>query len=454
MSRGSVLFVDDEPELRDSAGDWLAVSGFDVRLAADARVALDQLASQRFDVLVTDVRMPGMDGLALLDAVRRIDIRLPVVLLTGHGDVPLAVDAMRRGAHDFLEKPYDADHLVAVLDRAVAERRLHGELERLQQAATASYDLETRLVGSAPAIALLRERIRQLADVNVDVLIMGETGTGKEVVARALHDMGRRRARPFVALNCAAIPESVFEAELFGHERGAFTGAVQGRTGRIAHADGGTVFLDEIESMPLALQAKLLRVIQERIVEPIGSNRQMPVDVRFIAATKVDLKSEGQAGGFRSDLFFRLSTVSLSLPPLRERREDIAVLFAHLCNEAARRHAVEMPRLPGNLLASLAAAAWPGNVRELKAVAERCVLGLPLEIGSAGTAAGVTLDVQASLPQQVASFEAAVIRHALDAHAGNVQAASLMLGVPRRTLSEKIARLGLRESGGSHDEAG
>ncbi|WP_157017962.1 sigma-54-dependent transcriptional regulator [Mesorhizobium xinjiangense] len=444
MSRGAILFVDDEPELRESAGEWLTVSDFDVCLAADAGEALGLLSAERFDALVTDVRMPGMDGLALLDAIRRTDIRLPVILLTGHGDVPLAVDAMRRGAHDFLEKPYDADHLVAVLDRAVAERRLHGELERLRKTSDTTSDLETRLVGSAASIALIRERIRQLADVNVDVLIMGETGTGKEVVARALHDTGRRRARPFVALNCAAIPESVFEAELFGHERGAFTGAVQARTGRIAHADGGTVFLDEIESMPPALQAKLLRVIQERIVEPIGSNRQMPVDVRFIAATKVDLKAESEAGGFRSDLYFRLSTVTLAIPPLRERREDIALLFVHLCNEAAKRHSLEPPAVPANLLAALGTAAWTGNVRELKAAAERCVLGLPLDIGPQDGTGAAELNGQASLPQQVAAFEAAVIRQALDAHADNVQAASAALGIPRRTLSEKIARLGLR----------
>jgi two-component system C4-dicarboxylate transport response regulator DctD len=443
MSRGRILFVDDETQLRESAREWLSLSGFSVEAAADARSALRLLRDGEFEALVTDIRMPGADGMALMRAARDTHPSLPVILLTGHGDVALAVDAMRGGAHDFLEKPYDADHLVAVIDRAVAARRLDAEVERLRARQGAQAALEDRLIGNAPAILELRRRLAQLAEIDVDILISGETGTGKEVAARALHDFGKRRTRPFVALNCAAIPESVFESELFGHEKGAFTGAGQRRIGRIEHADGGTVFLDEVDSMPLALQAKLLRVIQERVVEPLGSNRQMPVDVRFIASTKLDLKAESNAGRFRSDLYFRLATVETDIPPLSARRDDIPLLFRHFAREAAGRH--DLPdRIPeAALLAELAAADWAGNVRELRAAAERYALGLPTP-GRSGI--GDMAANGARLPERVAAYEASLIRAALEEHGGNAQTASEALGVPRRTLSEKIARYGLKST--------
>jgi two-component system C4-dicarboxylate transport response regulator DctD len=443
MSRGRILFVDDETQLRESAREWLSLSGFSVEAAADARSALRLLRDGEFEALVTDIRMPGADGMALMRAARDADPSLPVILLTGHGDVALAVEAMRGGAHDFLEKPYDADHLGAVIDRAVAARRLDAEVERLRARQGAQAALEDRLIGNAPAILELRRRLAQLAEIDVDILISGETGTGKEVAARALHDFGKRRTRPFVALNCAAIPESVFESELFGHEKGAFTGAGQRRIGRIEHADGGTVFLDEVDSMPLALQAKLLRVIQERVVEPLGSNRQMPVDVRFIASTKLDLKAESNAGRFRSDLYFRLATVETDIPPLSARRDDIPLLFRHFAREAAGRH--DLPdRIPeAALLAELAAADWAGNVRELRAAAERYALGLPTP-GRSGI--GDMAANGARLPERVAAYEASLIRAALEEHGGNAQTASEALGVPRRTLSEKIARYGLKST--------
>jgi two-component system C4-dicarboxylate transport response regulator DctD len=441
MSRGRVLFVDDEAQLRDSAREWLTLSGFSVDAAADAKSASDLLRRGGFEALVTDIRMPGTDGMALMRGAREADPSLPVILLTGHGDVALAVEAMRGGAHDFLEKPYDADHLVAVIDRAVAARRLDAEVERLRSRQGAEAGIEERLIGNTPVILDLRRRLAQLADIDVDVLISGETGAGKEVAARALHDFGRRRARPFVALNCAAIPESIFESELFGHDKGAFTGADRQRIGRIEHAQGGSVFLDEIDSMPPALQAKLLRVIQERVVEPLGSNRQAPVDVRFIASTKLDLKAESDAGRFRGDLYFRLATVEVDIPPLGARRDDVPLLYRHFAREAAARHGLR-DRIPGAaLLAELAAAAWPGNVRELRAAAERYALGLPPlgRSGMGGAAAG-----GARLPERVAAYEASLIRAALDEHRGNAQAAGEALGVPRRTLSEKIARYGLK----------
>jgi two-component system C4-dicarboxylate transport response regulator DctD len=435
MNRGRVLFIDDEADLCQAAEDWLGVCGFAVTSSIAPAEAIARVDPGALDCVVTDVRMPGMTGIAVLDHFRATAPDLPVVLLTGHGDVPLAVQAMRSGAHDFIEKPYDAELLVAVLDRAVERRRLGRELVRLRQSAGGA-DLEDRLVGlSAPMVAL-RKSILQLADIDVDVLVTGETGTGKEVVARALHDFGNRAKGQFVAINCAAIPETVFESEMFGHARGAFTGAAAERIGKLEYARGGTVFLDEIESMPLSLQAKVLRAIQERRIEPLGSNASRPIDVRFIAASKVDLRAESEAGRFRPDLYFRLATVDLPVPPLRERREDIALLFNLFAGRAAQRFgmAVHAPALPS----SLSVSSWPGNVRELKAMAERIVLGLGQQRKGQGEG------MQQTLSDRVAGFEATIIEEALRDAGGSTALAAQALGLARRTLNEKIARYGLR----------
>jgi len=440
MTRGRITFIDDEPQLCRAAAEWLGVSGFTIATFTDARRAMAEIVPADCDCIVTDVRMPGSTGIDLLRHYHAVEPELPVVLLTGHGDVALAVDAMRAGAHDFLEKPYDADHLVAVLDRAVERRRLGRELVRLRRGDRAD-DLDTRLVGLSPVIADLRRTILQLADVDVDVLITGETGAGKEVVARALHDFGGRAAGQFVAINCAAIPETVFESEIFGHAAGAFTGAVGERLGKFEFARGGTVFLDEIESMPLALQAKVLRAIQERKVEPLGTNASRAIDVRFVAATKVDLASESEAGRFRSDLYFRLSTVELDVPPLRRRREDIPLLYALFASAAAQRFRLAEPRLDAAERDALMAREWPGNVRELKAAAERAVLG----VGRGGGEPHAPEGEAVPLAERVARFEADIILRALRAAGGSTAAAADQLGVPRRSLNEKIARYGLRD---------
>jgi two-component system C4-dicarboxylate transport response regulator DctD len=311
-------------------------------------------------------------------------------------------------------------------------------VQRLRQVAGGD-ELDRRLVGLSPAMAGLRRSILHLADIDVDVLITGETGTGKEVVARALHDFGGRAKGQFVAINCAAIPESVFESEVFGHAKGAFTGAAGDRVGKFEFAKCGTVFLDEIESMPLALQAKVLRVIQERAVEPLGTNALRPIDVRFVAATKIDLKAESETGRFRPDLYFRLSTVELHIPPLRERREDIPLLHALFAAAAARRFNLDEPPADMAALDALTAGNWPGNVRELKAVAERAVLGL-----ARGEPLGQQGGKHASLAERVARFEAEAILQVLRESNGSTAEAAERLGLPRRTLNEKIARYGLR----------
>lgn len=440
MTRGRIAFVDDEPDLCAAAADWLGASGFTVETHSRPESALTSVDWQQCDCLVTDIRMPGVSGLDLLNRLQRLDADLPVVLLTGHGDVPVAVEAMRAGAYHFLEKPYDAEQLVTILDNAVELRRLKREITRLREP---SDDVDGRIIGVSPPIVQLRRSVLHLAGIDVDVLVTGETGTGKEVVARALHDFGHRRQGNFVAINCAAIPETIFESELFGHEKGAFTGAGAARQGKLVFASGGTVFLDEIESMPLALQAKVLRVIQERVVEPLGSNRSIPIDVRFIAATKVDLKVESEAGRFRPDLYYRLATVDLALPPLRARREDIGLLFTVFAKRAAERFGLPVRAFSPVMLSDLQSRSWAGNVRELKAYAERTIIGLDGLSEMSGVARG-------TLPEQVARFEAGLIAGALDDAQGSSAIAADILGVPRRTLNEKIARYNLR----SETEAG
>jgi two-component system C4-dicarboxylate transport response regulator DctD len=436
VTRGRIAFIDDEKQLCEAAEDWLSVSGFTVATYQNPAQAMREIDPHAFDCVVSDLRMPGASGFDVLTHFRAADRDLPVILLTGHGDVPVAVRAIQAGAYDFIEKPYDADMLVTVLDRAVERRRLRIEIDRLHDGAGAP-SIEDRLIGISPAIVALRGSVTQLASINVDILITGQTGTGKEVLARALHEFGARSAGNFVAINCAAVPESIFESEIFGHEKGAFSGAVAERAGKFEYGQGGTVFLDEIESMPLALQAKVLRAIQERTVVRLGSNRERPIDVRFIAATKTDLRRESEAGRFRSDLYYRLATVELALPPLAERREDIPLLYGVFARAAAERFGMALPQDMD--LTGLGDQPWPGNVRELKSAADRAVLGLASPAsprkprGQAGT-----------LPDRVARFEAEAIAQTLRMTNGSTAEAAEQLGLPRRTLNEKIARYGLR----------
>ncbi|MCP5265112.1 MAG: sigma-54-dependent Fis family transcriptional regulator [Burkholderiaceae bacterium] len=464
MSEGRILIVDDELDVRLATEEWLCANGFDARATADALAAVECIvrgagasrdagggpACWRPDVVLSDLRMPGRDGLWLLDAAHGADASLPVVLLTGHGDVASAVDAMRRGAHDFLEKPYNADHLVEVLRRAVASRRLEDELALLRAARAAS--LAQRLMGASAPMDALRAQVAELARLDVDVLLRGETGTGKEVVARALHDLGPRAGGAFVPINCAAIPADMIESELFGHAAGAFTGATRRRIGRFAHASGGTLFLDELESMPAPMQAKVLRAIQERRVEPLGTNDSEPIDVRIVAATKVDLGALVAAGGFRSDLYYRVNTVELLLPPLRERGDDAVALFAAFVAQSARRHARASPPVDAATLATVRSRAWPGNVRELRAAAERHALGLPLDgLMAAADPAAPGTDAGDDLPARLAAFEQRLIAEALRSCGGDTLLAAQRLGIPRRTLTEKMNRLGVRRDDSSSD---
>ncbi|MBP2232122.1 two-component system C4-dicarboxylate transport response regulator DctD [Azospirillum agricola] len=437
---GSVLFVDDERAVRLAGQQTLELAGFEVTACDGAERALRHLGRDWPGCLVTDVRMPQMDGLALMERVRTIDPDLPVILITGHGDVPMAVQAMRDGAYDFLEKPFPSDRLVETVRRAVDKRRLVLENRRLRAALSGGGESTQGIVGRTAGIERLRATIAAVADTDADVLVFGETGTGKEMVARALHGASARRKHPFVALNCGAMPEAIFESELFGHEAGAFTGAAKRRVGRIEHASGGTLFLDEIESMPLSLQVKLLRVIQERVVEPLGSNELVPVDLRVVAATKVDLKQAAAAGKFREDLYYRLNVVVVSIPPLRERRDDVPLLFQHFVVQAAGRYNREPRVASPTQMQRLVAQDWPGNVRELRNAADRFVLGLE------DVAAEPAAPAQApalSLAERVDHFEKGLIQSELARQKGSVKAAIEALNIPRKTFYDKLKRYGL-----------
>ncbi|MDC8758096.1 sigma-54-dependent transcriptional regulator [Janthinobacterium fluminis] len=435
-----VLLIEDDPTVRAGSEQALQLAGLEVQAFHSAELAYKLLAPDFPGIIVTDVRLPGMSGLELLQAVKALDANLPVILVTGHGDITMAVQAMRNGAYDFIEKPYSSEQLVDVILRALETRRLTLEVHSLRRRLEDGDGIESRLLGNAPAMRDIRRLILDVADEPADVLIYGDTGTGKEMVARCLHEYSHRRKHNFVAVNCGAIPESIFESEVFGHEQGAFTGAAKRQTGKIEHADHGTFFLDEIESLPLVLQVKLLRVLQERYIERLGSNTAVPLDVRVVAAAKLDLEELSQQQKFRSDLYYRLNLIVLHLPPLRERREDIPMLFEHFALAAAARYNRAAPVVSGAQMRSLMAHAWPGNVRELRNIADRFVLGIA---GGASGLLGPREAAPVSLAEQVNGFERALIEQELRNYAGNVAEASAVLGLPKQTLYHKMQKYNL-----------
>lgn len=446
-AEADVLLVEDDEAVRLGVGQALELAGIDHAAAGSAEEALGSLRGRGPAVMITDVRLPGQDGLALMKAALALDPALPVVLITGHGDVGMAVAAMRSGAYDFIEKPFASERLVATVQRALEKRRLSREVATLRKEIRDRDGIDAVMLGQSPAMESVKRILAQVADTSADVLVLGETGTGKEVVARCLHQFSARRSKPFVAINCAALPETVFESEVFGHESGAFTGAVKPRIGKLEHASGGTLFLDEVESMPLHLQAKLLRALQERSLERLGSNRLVPVDLRVVAATKEDLGELVRQGRFREDFYYRLNVVMVQLPPLRDRREDIPLLFEHFLVQAAARHGRPLPVLSSEQRGRLQAYGWPGNVRELKNFAERFVLGVPgggpdLNDGAAISPPSAPDD--ASLADQVEAFERSLIVAQLRAQKGNVPAAAEALSLPKKTLYDKLSRLGIQ----------
>lgn len=439
---GTVLFVDDEADLRLAAAQALMLADLGISECARAADALPHIDRDFEGVLVTDIRMPDMDGLTLMAEALARDPELPVILITGHGDVDLAVQSMRDGAYDFLEKPYAPARLIEAVRRALDKRALTLELRRLHAARDPKRDpVKDRLIGRSAAMTGLRAQLRAVAGTEADVLIEGETGTGKEVAAIALHAASPRAARPFIAINCAALPGDLIESELFGHEAGAFPGATRARFGKFEHAQGGTLFLDEIDSLPMPLQAKLLRAIETRTITRLGSNDPLALDLRFVASSKRDLAAASAEGSFRADLLYRLNVVTLRLPPLRDRREDIPELFLTLLSRAAARADRPRPDVPAPLLTALTAQDWPGNVRELRNAAERLALGLEPAFAAPGPAA------TDSLAHHMAAHEKSLIAASLAAHAGSLRATYETLGLSRKALYEKMQKYGLsRES--------
>ncbi len=410
--------------------------------AQSAAQALEAISPDFPGILVTDVRMPRMDGLALMRKSLERDPDLPVILMSGHGDVAMAVQAMREGAYDFLEKPFAPETMVDIIRRALEKRALVLENRALKARLKQKSGMETLLLGHSPAMVELREVIADLANTGANVLILGETGTGKELVARCLHTAGRRRDKSMVAINCAAMPESIFESELFGFEPGAFTGAARRRIGKLEYAHRGTLFLDEIESMPLNLQVKLLRVLQERVVERLGSNELIAVDFRVVAASKTDLFEACRQGSFREDLYYRLNVAEIRIPPLRERREDICMLFEHFCQVAALAYEREAARPSRDDLQALMAHGWPGNVRELKNAAERFVIsGGRRPLGN--ILAPAVVQPERSFSEQIEAFEKVLLVQEMARCRGDMQAVMAALQLPRRTLNEKMRKLGI-----------
>ena len=437
MQAMRILIVDDEPDLRVSTAQALDLAGFAVQDFPAAERVMDLVSFGFPGVVLTDIRMPGMDGMTLMNRIHDIDRDIPVILMTGHGDVQLAVRAMREGCHDVIEKPFASGQLVEIIARAADYRRLVLENRVLKAAAGQVDDLEQRLIGRSNAMIDLRRRIRTIGPTDADVLIIGETGAGKEVTARALHDLSPRARKPLVTIDCAAIPAALIESELFGHEAGAFPGALRARFGKFEHARGGTVLLDDIASMPLDLQGKLLRVIEDRAVTRLGSHESLPLDIRFMATSRVALEAEVDAGRFRADLLYRLNVVTLPIPPLAARREDIPLLFLRLLSEAASRHRTDPATVPPDTIAKLTARDWPGNVRELRNTADRYALGLGF-----GDGAGVD-SPSTRLSDRVAEFERREIEAALAAHRGALKPVYESLGLSRKTLWEKMQKHGL-----------
>ncbi len=441
MNSPTIFLVDDEESVRQSISQTLQLADLNVETFSSAKEVLERLTPNINGIIISDIRMPEMNGLELLDKCLAIDSKLPVILISGHADVSTAVNAIQQGAYDLLEKPFSNVLLMDKVNRALNQRQLNLENRLLKEELASQNRIGPRIIGKTPAIKQLRFLIRQVANANTDVLIMGETGTGKELVARSLHEQSKRRDNHFVAINCGAIQEQLLNSELFGHEAGAFTDAKQKRIGKFEHANGGTLFLDEIESMAMTTQIPLLRVLQERSIERLGSNKSLPLDIRVLAATKVDLKTAAERNEFREDLYYRLNVVMLELPPLRERRADIPMLFQHFVLVAAARTKAEMPALDAKAIQVLLKHDWPGNIRELRNIAERYVLlGASFKFDLDALMHSNHSPVGLSLPEQMNNFERALIEQALISNKGDLAETMKALDLPRKTLSDKLKK--------------
>lgn len=435
-----IAVIDDNAEIRESLAELLELADYGVTTYSTADTAARTITADYPGVLISDLRMPGMDGMSFLKSMQAIDNELPIVMITGHGDIQTAVEAMQHGAYDFIAKPFQREHLLEVVNRAMDMRRLVMENRSLKDSLQA--DSAHAIIGQSAPMQALKAKITKLAKADVSTLIHGETGTGKELIARNLHEQSARRDGPFVALNCAALPDTMMEAELFGHEAGAFTDAKKARIGKFEYAHKGTIFLDEIESIPLSLAVKILRVLQERKVERLGANQAIDIDIRVIAATKTDLKAMSERGEFREDLYYRLNVVELFLPPLRQRGEDILQLFRYFMAKAAERFSLPVPALPMSAVDTIMQHNWPGNVRELINVAERYVL-TDMLLDQEALDTWQEPEIAPTLPTMVEQYEQRLIEQALSQAQGSIKLTYEALGIPRKTLYDKLAKYGI-----------
>lgn len=446
-----IFLVDDEKVVRLSLKRELQNKNFAVEDFGLAKDALTAISEDWPGVLVSDVMMPKMNGLTLMEKVRKVDPEIPVILITGQGNIAMAVQAIQNGAYDFLEKPFATETFIDAIRRAVEKRRLVMEVRRLRSKINKQSEASNTIIGKSSGIERLRQVITNIADADADILLLGETGTGKDLVAQNIHQASKRRNHNFTSINCGAMPESIIESELFGHEAGAFTGADRRRIGKFEYANKGTVFLDEIESMPLHLQVKILRVIQEKVIERVGSNETIPLDIRIIAATKTDLKLASEKNLFREDLYYRLNVVQITLPPLRERIEDLPMLFQHLILDASSRYHQETPPVPTpEYIQELQARRWEGNIRELKNEADKFVLGItqpsePKPGNEIQRSIQQTLkNPPTGLNNQLAVIEKSLIAQELTRNKGDIKRTYTNLGLSRQTLYNRLNALGLK----------
>src|SRR5450830_929903 len=434
----NILVVDDEPKLCDLLSSALSQNGIQVFTAGNGLHALKVLEQEDIDLVISDWRMPGMDGPALLAEIKVRCPQVPVIVMTAYSTVKNAVQSMRNGAYDYIAKPFDIDELDITVAKALQFRDIMRDNARMRAELDEQAQFDS-LVGDSPAFRKVLQAVDSVRDSSATILLTGESGTGKEMVARAIHKHGSRADKPFVAVNCAAIPEGLLESEMFFFRKAASTGAVADRVGRFMQADKGTLFLDEVGDMPLALQAKILRALQERVIEPVGDPRERKVDVRVIAATNKNLLDAVANKEFREDLYYRLNVFPIPLPPLRERVEDIAPLARHFLQQSSLRFDRSVPDLDNQTLSNLMSHDWPGNVRELRNVAERFALGLPAfkKSGASSGSQGV------AFTEAVEAFERNLLNDALQRSGGNLTQASQELGMAKTTLFDKVKKYGL-----------
>jgi two-component system nitrogen regulation response regulator NtrX len=449
MPRAHILIIDDEARIRSSLAGILADEGYETSMAADGEAALSKIQSDPPpDLVLSDIWMPKLDGLELLKKIREADLDVPVIMISGHGNIETAVKAIKMGAFDFLEKPLSLEKTVLIVKHALDQRRLEAENKTLRMRIDRKYEI----IGQSTMLSELRKQVQIAAPTNGRVLIYGENGTGKELIAREIHEKSKRGDKPFVGVNCAAIPEDLIESELFGHEKGAFTGATSLRQGKFELADGGTLFLDEVGDMSLKTQAKLLRVLEEEAVQRVGGGEPIKVDVRVIAASNKNLKDEIEHGNFREDLYYRLSVIPIKVPSLKERKEDVPTLVDHFLREFCAENGKKLKKITSEALDLMARYDWPGNVRELKNLIERLVIMVP---GNTITSMDIPLSLreksQPSLREAKQEFEKYFITQILRANRGNISKSAKILKIDRSLLYQKLKIYGLEPKTESQD---